>query len=192
VTLKTEVTAELRSVPDVVDEYHDADAMENVRKITPRGRHVPAARIRAAPRTPHEVENAQRGGIAPLKVIQIATQQCRLSRNDQMARSRRQLAGPGCCDKDPTARHQEHQVIVFVMKTARSSMRASCLSAASRRVGCRRLALSSRSLLRLASDRRRAGAQCSRPHPLNERGYRLSQAALNSSFAHVRTDGRPA
>ena len=95
-------------------------AMENVRKVDAAGGTVASGTDQSSgPALQHELELLNAAGIAPLKVIQIATHNSAvfLGKAEQMgAIDTGQLADMVLLSKDPTADIRNTKSILFVMK----------------------------------------------------------------------------
>jgi imidazolonepropionase-like amidohydrolase len=119
--LKTEVRAEYQKRPWTWwMKIMTPIAMENVRKIDAAGGTVASGTDQSSgPALQHELEMLSAAGIAPLKVIQIATHNSALflGKADQMGSiDTGQLADMVLLSKDPTADIKNTKSIVFVMK----------------------------------------------------------------------------
>jgi imidazolonepropionase-like amidohydrolase len=100
-----------------------AVAMENVRKVDAAGGTVASGTDQTSgPALQHELELLNAAGIAPLKVIQIATHNSAvfLGKADQMGSiDTGQLADMVLLSRDPTADIRNTKSILFVMKDGR-------------------------------------------------------------------------
>lgn len=122
--LKTEVRAEYKDRPWTWwMKIMTPIAMENVRKVDAGGGTVASGTDQSSgPALQHELELLGAAGIAPLKVIQIATHNSAvfLGKADQLGSiDAGQLADLVLLSKDPTADIRNTRSIVFVMKDGR-------------------------------------------------------------------------